>query len=160
LTTFSNAAGHSYNGIAFNGTGELFIQWSSGTTTTTIRKISPQNGDSLAGPSDVTFSPAGGGIGVDLGGCATPPTLELAKDIVARQAVTDKFHLWIRGGNLIKGNTATTSGTTTGLQHQTAGPVVAHAGTSYTFRETAAGTTTLGNYGGGEWRCVDQAAGG
>jgi uncharacterized repeat protein (TIGR01451 family) len=50
------------------------------------------------------------------------------------------------------------SGTTTGVQPQTAGPVVARAGTTFTFTETAAGTTTLANYGIGEWQCVDQAA--
>jgi uncharacterized repeat protein (TIGR01451 family) len=158
LTTFSNTDSHSYNGIAFNGAGELFIQWSSGATTTTIRKISPQNGQSLAGPSTVNASPAGGGIGVDLGGCATPPTLELAKNVVARQAHTDQFHLSINGGNLNNANTATTSGTATGVQPQTAGPVVARAGTTYTFTETGRGTTDLADYGSGEWRCVDQAA--
>ena len=159
LTSFSNPNSNSYNGIAFNATGGLFIQWSSGTTTTTIRKISPQNGETLAGPSTVDASPAGGGIGVDLGGCATPPTLELAKNVVARQAHGDQFHLSITGGDLTAGNLATTSGTATGVQPETAGPVVARVGNMYTFTETAAGTTDLANYGNGEWRCVDQAAG-
>jgi uncharacterized repeat protein (TIGR01451 family) len=158
LTTFSNTDNNSYNGIAFNGVGELFIQWSSSTTTTTIRKISPQNGQSIAGPSTVNPSPAGGGIGVDLGGCATPPTLELRKNVTARQADTDQFHLAIEGGALTTANTATTTGTATGVQRQTAGPVVAQAGTTYTFTETGAGTTILANYGAAEWRCVDQAA--
>jgi uncharacterized repeat protein (TIGR01451 family) len=157
LTFFENAANNSYNGIAFNSTGELFIQSSSGTTTTTIRKISPQDGHSIAGPSAVNFSPTGGGIGVDLGGCATPPTMELRKDVDARRAHTDQFHLSISGGDLTQGNTATTTGTATGVQRETAGPVVARAHTTYTFTETEAGTTDLDNYVI-TWDCVDQAA--
>jgi uncharacterized repeat protein (TIGR01451 family) len=157
LTTFPNPDNNSYNGIAFNSIGELFIQWSTGGTTTTIRKISPQTGESLAGPSTVNFTTGGGGIGVDLGGCAAPPTMQLRKRVVARRADTDQFRLSINGGGLTQGNTATTSGTATGVQAATAGPVVARAGTTYTFTETGAGTTDLEHYGS-EWRCVDQAA--
>jgi uncharacterized repeat protein (TIGR01451 family) len=159
LTLFPNPNNNSYNGIAFNGIGELFIQYSTGGTTTTIQKISPQNGATLAGPSQVNFSPTGGGIGVDLGGCAIPPTLELRKRVVARRADTDQFRLSITGGDLTGGNTATTDGPPTGVQTATAGPVLARDGTTYTFTETGAGTTNLANYGDGQWRCVDQAAG-
>jgi uncharacterized repeat protein (TIGR01451 family) len=157
LTLFPNPNNNSYNGIAFNGIGELFIQYSTGGTTTTIQKISPQTGATLAGPSTVNFTTGGGGIGVDLGGCANPPSLELGKRVVARRADTDQFRLSITGGGLTQGNTATTSGTATGVQAATAGPVVARAGTTYTFTETGAGTTDLANYGT-RWRCVDQAA--
>ncbi len=157
LTTFANPQSNSYNGIAFNSIGELFIQWSAGDSTF-IRKISPQNGASIAGPAEVDFTSPGGGIGVDLGCNAAPPTMQLRKSVDARRTDTDQFHLSITGGDLTEGNTATTSGTETGVQAETAGPVVARAGTTYTFTETGAGTTNLDNYGT-EWRCVNQAAG-
>src|SRR5262249_25621204 len=66
---------------------------------------------------------------------------------------TDQFNLAITGGGLILGNTATTTGTANGVQSETAGPVLARAGTTYTFAETAAGSTVLANYTT-SWQCV------
>ena len=146
LTTFDNTANNSYNGIAFNSAGDLFIQYTTGGDTTFILKRNPTTGAPIAGPSQVNFTSPGGGIGVDLAACSTPPTLQLQKNVVNRQANTDQFALAITGGGITQGNTATTSGTATGVQAQSAGPVVARVGNTYTFTETAAGTTTLANY--------------
>ena len=152
LTTFSNPNSNNYNGIAFNATGDLFVEYSTADGGTAITKLNPQTGAVTAGPSPVTFSPTGGGVGVDLAACSNPPTLQLAKNVVNRQLSTDQFALAITGGDIAQGNTATTSGTATGVQAQTAGPVVARAGTTYTFTETGAGTTTLANYTT-SWQC-------
>jgi hypothetical protein len=94
---------------------------------------------------------------VDLGGCSAPPSLKLQKDVVNRQADTDQFTLAITGDGIGQGNTATTTGTANGVQAETAGPVLARVGTSYTFTETGAGTTNLANYTTA-WQCVDQGA--
>jgi uncharacterized repeat protein (TIGR01451 family) len=158
LATFANSASNSYNGIAFDGTGNLFIEWSTSGGATVIQKLDPSTGAVLAGPSTVSFTPSGGGVGVDLAGCATPPTLELDKNVINRQVNTDQFNLAITGGGLTQGNTATTTGTANGVQADTAGPVLARAGTTYTFTETAAGSTVLPNYTT-TWVCVDVGSG-
>jgi uncharacterized repeat protein (TIGR01451 family) len=158
LATFSNAAANSFNGIAFDSTGDLFIQWSTSGGDTVIEKINPSTGAVIAGPSTVSYTPTGGGTGVDLGACSAPPTLELDKNVINRQADTDQFNLSITGGGITEGNTATTSGTANGVQPVSAGPLLGRVGTTYTFTETAAGTTTLANYTS-TWQCVDRGAG-
>src|SRR5262249_21390771 len=84
LATFANAASNSYNGIAFDGTGNLFIEWSTSGGATQLEKLDPSTAAVLAGPSTVDFTPTGGGVGVDLGGCSTPPTLQLQKNVINR----------------------------------------------------------------------------
>ncbi len=158
LTTYSNPNSNAYNGIAFDNTGSLFLEYSTSTTTTAILKINPNTGAILAGPSAVNFATTGGTIGVDLGACSNPPVMQLQKNVVNRQADTDEFNLSITGGGLSGGNTATTSGSANGVQAAAAGPVLGVTGTTYTFAETAAGTTTLANYTT-TYQCVDQGAG-
>jgi uncharacterized repeat protein (TIGR01451 family) len=159
LATYANPNSNSYNGVTFNGTGDLFIQWTTGANTF-IQKLDPSDGTSEAGPSQVTFTPAAGaGVGVDLGGCSAPPSLELQKDVVNRQADTDQFTLEITGDGIGQGNIATTTGTANGVQADTAGPVLGRVGTTYSFTETGAGTTSLANHTT-TWQCVDQGASG
>jgi len=159
LSTFPNPNSNSFNGMAFNGTGDVIVEWSTAGGETFLQKHDPQTGAVLAGPSKVSSTPSGGGIGVDLASCYFPPSLELRKDVVSRAAATDQFALSITGGNLTQGNTATTSGTEPGVQAETAGPVLARAGTTYAFTEAGAGTTDLSSYET-TWQCVDSGAGG
>src|SRR5262249_8666458 len=70
LASFSNPANASFNGIAFNAVGDLFIQWSTAAGATMIKKVDPSTGAITAGPSVVDYVPPGGGIGVDLGACS------------------------------------------------------------------------------------------
>ena len=109
----------------------------------------------IAGPATVNFTGSGGTIGVDLGACSNPPVLQLQKNVVNRQSDTDQFNLSITGGGLSSGNTATTTGTATGVQSAKAGPVLGTTDTTYTFAETGAGTTTMANYTT-TYQCVDQ----
>ncbi len=160
LTTYANPNSNAYNGIAFDNTGSLFLQFSTTPGNgTAIVKVDPNTGTVLAGPSAVNFAGTGGTIGVDLAACSVPPVMQLQKNVVNRQADTDQFNLSITGGGLSGGNTATTSGTATGVQAAKAGPVVGVTGTTYTFAETAAGTTVLANYTT-TYQCIDQGAGG
>ena len=160
LATYANPNQHGYNGIAFNSTGNLFIQFTtgSGTGSTSIEKIDPNTGAVIAGPSTVNFAGTGGTVGVDLAACSVPPVMQLQKNVISRQKDTDQFTLSITGGGLSGGNTATTTGSANGVQAAKAGPVLGVTGTTYTFAETAAGTTVLANYTT-TYQCVDQGAG-
>ena len=80
--------------------------------------------------------------------------MELQKNVVNRQADSDQFNLSITGGGLTGGNTATTTGTANGVQAAEAGPVVGVPAT-YTFAETGAGSTVIGNYTT-TYQCVNQ----
>jgi hypothetical protein len=155
MATYPNPNSNAYNGIAFDNTGSLYLEYSSGSQTA-ILKVDPATGATQAGPAVVNYTGTGGTIGTDLGACAVPPVMELKKNVVNRQRPTDQFNLSITGGGITGGNTATTSGTATGVQAAVAGPVVRTPSTTYTFTETAAGTTNLANYTT-TWQCVDDA---
>ncbi|MFG3479935.1 hypothetical protein ACGF3K_32595 [Streptomyces sp. NPDC047980] len=159
LTTINNPQQRQYNGIAFNNDGELFIQFSAPapSTATYLQAVNPNNGALIGQPkllSDTTFA------SVDLGACSTNPTLTLRKNIVGRFAssttANDQFALSITGGGVNGGNTATTTGSTNGVQTPAAGPVIGVAGTTYTLAETAANGGSLDNYDT-TYACVDTA---
>jgi uncharacterized repeat protein (TIGR01451 family) len=167
ITTFPVPGTATFNGIALNANGELFIQWASGTTTT-IQKVDPGNGNILSPANGTTINFTGGGSGsgngVDMAACSTPPSLELEKSVDNRQADTDQFTLSITGGNVAPGpsNPVTTvnppTGAANGVQTPGAGPVIVRPGMSYTFTETGAGTpTNLNNYTT-TFGCVNQGA--
>ncbi len=155
LATYANPNSNAYNGIAFDNAGNLFLEYSTSSNGTDIDKINPSSGAVIAGPAPVNFTGSGGTIGVDLGACSNPPVLQLQKNVVNRQSDTDQFNLSITGGGLSSGNTATTTGTATGVQSAKAGPVLGTTDTTYTFAETGAGTTTMANYTT-TYQCVDQ----
>jgi fimbrial isopeptide formation D2 family protein len=158
LATYSNPNSNAYNGIAFDNSGGLYLEFSVSSSSTAILKIDPNTGAVLAGPATVNFTGSGGTIGVDLGACSVPPVMELQKNVINRQADTDQFNLKITGGGISSGNTATTTGTANGVQSATAGPVLGVTGTTYTFAETGAGTTTMANYTT-TWQCIDEGQG-
>ncbi|MFJ7275708.1 hypothetical protein ACIQVZ_14745, partial [Kitasatospora sp. NPDC098663] len=157
LSTLPNPDSNSFNGAAFDNAGTLYIEFATGTTTF-LEQLNPNTGAILAGPtpySDNAF------LSVDLGACSTNPTLSLQKNIVGRFASSttsnDQFNLAITGGGITQGNTATTTGTSTGVQSPPAGPVIAVSGTTYTLTETAA-SGSLANYTTA-YDCVDTANG-
>ena len=155
LATYANPNSNAYNGIAFDNAGNLFLEYVTSSNSTVMLKINPSSGAVIAGPATVNFTGSGGTIGTDLGACSNPPALQLQKNVVNRQADTDQFNLSITGGGLSSGNTATTTGTATGVQSAKAGPVLGTTNTTYTFAETGAGTTTMANYTT-TYQCVDQ----
>ncbi len=149
------ADSNSYNGIAFDNLGNLYV---SGVprNTSVITMLNPNTGAVIAGPTPLS-SNAQAFLNVDLAACSLNPTLSLRKDIVARYAPGDQFTLSITGGGISGGNTATTTGNTTGVQREVAGPVIALPGTTYTLGETAASGSLL-NYTT-TYSCVDTANG-
>ena len=149
------ADSNSYNGIAFDNSGNLYV---SGIprSTSVLTKLNPNTGAVIAGPTPLS-SNAQAFANVDLAACSLNPTLSLRKDIVARYAPGDQFTLSITGGGLRGGNTATTTGNTTGVQREVAGPIIARPGTTYKLDETAASGSLL-NYAT-TYSCVDTANG-
>ncbi|MFE7639601.1 hypothetical protein ACFU7Z_36790 [Kitasatospora sp. NPDC057518] len=157
LSTLDNPTDRSFNGAAFDNVGNLYIEFTSGTTTY-LERLNPNTGAVTAGPTPYTNNAF---LSVDLGACSTNPTLTLQKDIVGRFAESttsnDQFTLEITGGGITQGNTATTTGTSTGVQSPPAGPVIALSGTTYTLTETAA-SGSLSDYTT-TYDCVDTANG-
>jgi len=83
----------------------------------------------------------------DLASCGQAnPQLSLSKNVSGRISSTDQFTLTIESPASTILASATTTGTSTGVQSAVAGPVNATAGTTYTLREVAAGTTDLSKY--------------
>ena len=147
---------NSYNGIAFDNAGNLYVGGISGRTSV-LTKLNPNTGAIIAGPTPLS-SNAQAFFNVDLAACSLNPTLSLQKDIVRRYAPGNQFGLSITGGGIREGNTATTTGNTTGVQSDAvAGPVIARSGTTYTLAETAASGNLL-NYTT-TYSCVDTANG-
>ncbi len=146
---------NSYNGIAFDNSGNLYVSGIPGSTSV-LTKLNPNTGAVIAGPKPLS-SNAQAFANVDLAACSLNPTLSLRKDIHARYAPTDQFTLTITGGGSRDGNTATTTGNMTGVQREVAGPIIARPGTTYTLHETAAGGSLL-NYAT-TYACVDTANG-
>ncbi|MFE7594497.1 hypothetical protein ACFU6K_34340, partial [Kitasatospora sp. NPDC057512] len=155
LSTLDNPTNRSFNGAAFDNVGNLYIEFASGTTTY-LERLNPNTGAVTAGPTPYSNNAF---LSVDLGACSTNPTLTLQKDIVGRFAESttsdDQFTLAITGGGITQGNTATTTGTSTGVQSPAAGPVIALSGTTYTLTETAA-SGSLSDYTT-TYDCVDTA---
>ncbi|MCU1412911.1 MAG: hypothetical protein JWN80_251 [Microbacteriaceae bacterium] len=103
--------------------------------------------------------PAVGGTNVVCAFLNSPRvTVAAQSDIVSRYGANDQFTLSVTGGSIISGNTATTSGSTLGVQSgAVAGPYFAQASTTYTFAETAA-AGSLNDYIS-SYVCVDVAGG-
>ncbi len=153
-TTITNAlpanAGQ-YNSVAFGPNGNLVIgsALSSGASST-IKQVDPATGAQLS-------SSAGPIAWVDMASCIYPNTMVLQKNLPqGRYAPGDQFTLTI-GNVTSSANTATTTGTATGIQSSIVGPLLGRSGQTYTISETAA-SGSLSNYTS-TWSCVDQANG-
>lgn len=145
-----------YNGIAFDNLGRLYLEGSS-SGTYEVTQIDPNNGSVISGPTPYSANGQAGNPEVDLASCASIPTLSAQVNLSGRVNPSDQFTTRITGGTITQGNTATTSGSSTGVQPQIAGPVIASSGTTYTFAETAA-SGSLSNYAV-TYSCVDTANG-
>ena len=150
------ASSAKYNGIAFDNDGNLYVEDASTSNVSEITKLNPITGAVLAGPTALSAN-AQTFLSVDLGACSVNPTLQLQANVAGRFTPTDQFGLSITGGGLTSGNTATTTGTATGVQSATAGPVIAGSGNTYTLTETAA-SGDLSNYTV-TYSCIDTANG-
>ncbi|GAA4081772.1 hypothetical protein GCM10023066_12140 [Nocardioides kongjuensis] len=146
------------NGIAFGADGYLYAQSLDGTGgQAVIRKIDPatgvvQSSVNLTNPDGTANTKS-----VDLASCAMPSTITLQKNIVGRKVATDQFDLSITGNGVSQNNTATTSGSTTGLQTNAgavAGPVLVIPGKVYAITEAGASGANLANYSR-SYECVN-----
>ena len=139
ITTYADPTSAQYDGIAFDNTGNLYLQTlntSTSPSTTSLEQVDPLAGTVKAGPTPISPAIAG----TDLGACATNPSLSLQKHVVGRIQPSDQFTLAITGPGIsgsTTGATATTSGTSTGIQSQLAGPLPVISGNTYTLTETA-----------------------
>ncbi|GAA0202269.1 hypothetical protein GCM10009526_26050 [Glutamicibacter creatinolyticus] len=135
LSTLSGATSQVFNGIAFDSNGELFVSHSGG-----YKRLNPATGAGIG--KQVAQENL-----VDLASCGLPPTMTLQKDIADRTAASDQFSLGIYAeGRSDAVQSFTTTGTSTGVQPQTAGPAVVTVGQQYTIRESASGSTNLDAY--------------
>ncbi|MDQ4053273.1 MAG: GEVED domain-containing protein [Actinomycetota bacterium] len=142
-------ANEAINGIAFGGDGFLYL--ASGAR---IFKANPTTGSIV---NDQPLSPTGS---VDLASCAAPSTVEIRKNFPdGRANPGDQVTVTVTGGGVPAGTTGTTAGSDTGIQGdpaETAGPVLALTGTTYTISESGAGT---GADYTSSWECVNQNTG-
>ena len=121
-----------FNGIAFNGLGQLYVESGPGaspTASSRLFQIDPSSGTKLAGPVALNLP------NTDLAGCFNT-TAAARANVVHRFTPTDQFDLSVTGTGVTQDNTATTSGTAVGLQAAEAGPVTALIGDIYTFAES------------------------
>jgi fimbrial isopeptide formation D2 family protein/LPXTG-motif cell wall-anchored protein len=132
----------SVNGIAFAEDGTVFIG-----NGTTVRVYDPST--STLRSDSVTTALASSS---DLASCASPATLTIRKDVVARVAATDQFTMSMLRGSTVIG-TATTSGSAVGVQATQVGPLNALAGQTYTIQETI--SANAGSYAS-SYSCVDE----
>ncbi len=132
------ASNDTFNGITFNGRGELFASGGFG-----IKRLDPSTGQPMGGTNGNGIVDTTTGV-VDLASCGLPPTMRLQKEVDGRVVSTDQFGLEIRADGAGTGiddvvvQSATTAGSTTGIQTQYAGSMVVTVGKSYVIREVGA----------------------
>lgn len=140
-----------FNGIAFDSNGYVYVG-----NGTTLLKYDPTTWKQVGGSVTTSL-----GDSTDLSSCSTPPTLEVEKNLpTGRYNSTDQFTLAIADSSGVTSTTATTTGSATGVQPDSAGPAPVVAGKSYTVSEVGADqSTSLANYTS-SLVCIDQANGG
>lgn len=123
------------NGVAFDFEGRVY----SGSSTE-LRSYDTPNWTNAATVVASGFNTT------DLASCTWPPTITLEKYVEdARVAVGDQFALTLAQDGQTSGS-ATTTGTASGPQGQRVGPLPTVRGSTFTFTETASGTTNFANY--------------
>ena len=150
----SIATGTSYNGATFDSDGFFYIT-NNATAPGVLTRVDPNSG-AIGATTTMTGGTTTQNT-VDAADCNYNPVLSLRKNITARVAGTDQFTLSITGNGVSTGNTATTTGTATGVQAAVAGPIPAIPARTYTVAETAA-SGSLANYSV-SLSCVDTANG-
>ena len=135
LTTIKAPSGDSenYAGMTFESDSYLYVVTNDNPSL--LYKVNPNTG---AVSSGYPLNQTGISDPSDMASCSYNGSLTLQKNVVGRAASSDQFNLSITGGGISGGNTATTSGTATGVQAAKAGPVVGLPGQTYTITETAA----------------------
>lgn len=132
----------SVNGVAFDAGGRGFLGAGA-----EMRRYNMPN---WSGMAVVTSSMSSS---TDLASCSSPPTITVEKYVQGtRVRATDQFQLTLDQGAQQLGMT-TTTGNQPGRQADVIGPLPTARGVSLTFGETAAGTTSLGDYAS-SWRCL------
>lgn len=121
------------NGIAFDAQGRAYL--GGGTTVTAFDMPNFTNPRTVTSSAPTT----------DLASCSSPATITLEKDVKNRVSSGDQFVLSLNSGSNLLG-TATTTGSSNGVQSQRVGPLPVARGTSISISEAASGTTDLARY--------------
>lgn len=111
------------NGIAFSPRGTAYLS-----STTSAYEFDPTTWTRIPGTSRVPVD------STDMGGCTSPATITVLKNVVGRLAASDQFALTLSNAGTTVA-TATTSGALTGRQGAQIGPVPAPVSTTLTFSE-------------------------
>ncbi|MFI5504681.1 prealbumin-like fold domain-containing protein [Corynebacterium kutscheri] len=132
--------GGTYNGLAFAADGNMYAETTNfGSGTVTIQKLDSNSGARLySGTGNSRWT-----MGLDLASCTRIPTIELKKNIISRDKPTDQFKLDIFREDLGTAKdkeltSATTTGSSTGIQKEYAGPIPAVVGKRYRIQESGA----------------------
>jgi hypothetical protein len=130
-----NDTTNNVNGVAFDSTGKGFLGGSN--------VLESHSMPGWTGRQTVTSSLGGS---TDLASCGSPPTITIEKVIEGGRAKAgDQFKLTLKQGDT-EISQATTSGSQTGLQNDRIGPLPTVRGIPLSFSESAAGTTSMGDY--------------
>lgn len=141
IATLQGSRATPFNGVTFDSTGHLYVSYAASAGAGTYKRLDPSTGLEVSG-SVVTPNPSR--TLVDMAGCGLPPTMRLQKEVDGRVVSTDQFGLEIRADGAGTGvddvvvQSATTAGSTTGIQTQYAGSMVVTVGKSYVIREVGA----------------------
>lgn len=141
IATLQGSSATPFNGVTFDSTGHLYVSYAASGGAGTYKRLDPSTGLEVSG-SVVTPNPSR--TLVDMAGCGLPPTMRLQKEVDGRVVSTDQFGLEIRADGAGTGvddvvvQSATTAGSTTGIQTQYAGSMVVTVGKSYVIREVGA----------------------
>lgn len=123
------------NGVSFDASGRAYL----GTGSTVKAYDMPDwsnSGDFASGNWSST----------DLASCSSPATITLKKDVIGGRAqADDQFTLSLKQGSTVLG-TATTTGSTTGVQKEIVGPQPVKRGATIKFSETGANGADLNDY--------------
>lgn len=141
FTTNSNV-----NGVAFDSAGKAYL--GTGTAVTNYDMPDWSNKSSFASNNNWGST--------DLASCSSPATLTLQKDVVGGRAkADDQFGLSLKQGSTDLG-TATTTGSSTGLQEEIVGPQPVKRGATIKFSETGANGADLDDYASAYSCTVDE----
>lgn len=120
------------NGIAFSPRGTAYLS-----STTSAYEFDPTTWTRIAGSPRIAVD------STDMGGCTSPATATVLKNVVGRAAAADQFVLTLANGGTTVA-TANTTGAVTGRQPAQIGPVPVPIGTTLTISEAMdTGSTSL-----------------
>lgn len=143
-------------GIAFNRAGNLVVSTRNGALYWFDPSTEALLTQAAANPDDVQITDLASVIPCGPGNS----TITLVKDLPRGRALqTDQFMLQLSGGGLAQPQTATTTGSSSGVQTQVVGPLTTTAGATFTVNEQTADPTTHFEYYSRSWQCIDEANG-